>query len=869
MVIGLLVGMAPGFLYAAEIPSILILPFGIQANPEQPQLQDRLMGMIETNLRLEGFGVLKAAKGEVPEGGPISIDSIRQAGLKAGADQVLWGTMSWIQNDLRIEAKIVKVGAGEPSSLHYQGKDQKNLLYEGVKQITSEITIKLLGRVKIADVKITGNVRIEKDAIKRQIKAEPGDIYSEKRISDDLKSLYSMGYFDDVRIFTEDTSKGKVLTFQIKEKPTIHSILIKAGKVIPEEKIRENLTISAGAILNIFKLQSNVKIIETLYKEKKYYNVKVTYEIKDLENNQSDLTFIIQEGEKNKIKKIEFEGNTVFSDKQLKKIIKTSEEGWFSWITSSGAYNPEQLNQDTEIINDYYLNHGYIESRISDPVVKFEKNEIFLKFKVHEGKQFLVGGIDITGDLIMPREKMMELLKIKDEKFFSRKKVQQDIMAMTDIYSDEGYAFPEILPLIKPNQEKQTVDITFNIRKGKEVYFQKINITGNTRTRDKVIRRELKVYEQGKYSGKQLKRSVRNLHKLDFFEDVKVDRLKGSDENQMILDLQVVEKSTGMVSFGAGYSSVESLYGMISLTEKNLFGRAQSAEIKAEIGGVTTRFDVSFTEPWLFDIPLSAGVNLYNWQVEYDDYDKDGKGGSVSFGYPVYNFTRIYLSYGYDESIIENISYDASKDIKDLEGKNITNSISTALKYDSRDKVFNATEGAKHSLSTEYAGLGGNIGFIKYLAEAGWYYPFYKDLILFFHGRGGYIHKNSGKTLPDYEKFYLGGINSIRGFDWQGIHCLDDEGFEIGGDKFVQGNVELNIPLIKGAGLMAVTFFDTGEVYKREETIDFTDLSETVGAGLRWYSPMGPMRIEYGYILDPKEDQDTGGRWEFSVGGIF
>jgi outer membrane protein insertion porin family len=869
MVIGLLAGMTPGFLFATEAPSVCLLPFGVKADPEQPKLQDKIAEMIQTDLTFEGIEILETTREEPAVSGSRSVDRIRQAGEETGASHVLWGEIVWIGNDLTLEVNIMDLASRQVTDFHYRGKDTENGLNRGVKQITHEITGKLLGRVKVAEVKISGNVRIETEVIKRQIKTEAGDVYSEKRISEDLKSLYAMGYFEDVRISSEDTARGRVVSFQIKEKPTIRNIIIRAGKVITEEKIKENLTISTGAILNIFKLQSNVKIIETLYKDKKYYNVKVSYEIQELENNLADLIFVITEGEKIKIKKIQFEGNSTFSDKKLTKIIKTNTAGWFSWITSSGEYNPEKLNQDTEILSDFYLNNGYIESRISDPVVDIGKDQISVTFKIHEGEQFAVGGVDITGDLINPREEMMGNLKIKDEKFFSRKKVQEDILAMTDIYTEKGYAFPEILPLIKPDHEKMTVDITFNINKGQEVYFQEINITGNTRTRDKVIRRELKVYEQGKYNGKLLKRSVRNLHRLDFFEDVKVDTVKGMDETKMNLDLQVVEKSTGMISFGAGYSSVENLYGMISLTEKNLFGRAQSAEIKAEIGGVTTKFNISFTEPWLFDIPLSAGINLYNWQVEYDDYDKDGQGGSLSFGYPVFDYTRIYVTYAYDESVIENISYYASKEIKELAGNNITSSVTTALRYDSRDRIFNATEGAKHSISAEYAGLGGNIGFIKYMAETGLYQPLYKDLVLFLHGRTGYIHENADKTLPDYEKFYLGGINTVRGFGWQGIHCLDDEGYEIGGDKFVQGNIELNLPVIKGAGLMAVVFFDTGEVYKSKETIDLADLSESVGGGFRWYSPMGPMRIEYGYILDPKEGQESGGRWEFSVGGMF
>ena len=868
LVIGFFISsMVPYALAAAEVPRALVLPFQMDDVADSPQVQAKIAGMLKRNLNLEGIEVLPSADVNATD---LSVDEVRKIGRAAEADYTLWGKVSRDNTLYFLEIKTVQTSDGgkDPVSFLHRAADM-DTLYAGIPKLSGDIAAALLDRIKVLDVIIKGNVRIEAEVVKRRIKTTPGDAYSEKQLADDLKSIYAMGYFDDVKITAEDKPDGKVVIFEVKERPTVRNINLKIGKVINEEKLRENLTISTGSILNTLKLQNNIKIIETLYKEKKYYNVKVTYEIEKLENNQADLTFVIHEGEKIKIRKINIEGNSAFSDKALKKIIKTSEKGFFSWITSSGEYNPEQLSQDAERINDHYLNNGYIESRASDPVVVFEKESIFVTFKIFEGEQFKMGKVGITGDMIFPEAELMEKLKITDEEVFSRRKVQEDVLTLNETYANEGYAYPEISPLISPDKENRIVNLTFNIDKGKEIYFQKINITGNTRTRDKVIRRELKVSEQDKYSGKNLKRSVKNLHRLDYFEDVKVDQTKGTEEDRMVLDLQVVEKSTGTLSFGAGYSSVENLYGMMSITERNLFGRGQSVQVKAELGGVTTKFDVSFTEPWLFDIPLSASTNIYNWKIAYDDYDKDGRGGSVSFGYPVYDFTRVYFSYAYDHSIIKNISFFAANEIKELEGTNITSSVSSTLRYDSRDKVFNATEGSKHSVSVEYAGLAGNIGFIKYLAETGWYFPIYREFILFLHGRTGYLHQNSGYTLPDYEKFYLGGINSVRGFGWQGIHSLNDEGFEIGGDKFVQGNIELNLPIIKGAGLMGVLFYDTGDVYKRMEDFDLGDLNQSVGGGFRWYSPMGPMRIEYGYILNPKPGGESGGRWEFSVGGAF
>ena len=388
-----------------------------------------------------------------------------------------------------------------------------------------------------------------------------------------------------------------------------------------------------------------------------------------------------------------------------------------------------------------------------------------------------------------------------------------------------------------------------------------------------MIRRELKVYEQELYSGKQLKRGIRNLYRLDYFEDIKVDTLKGSNADQMILKIDVTEKPTGIFSFGAGYSSVENVFVMGSIAQRNFLGRGQTLQLKAELGGTTNRFTLSFTEPWLFDIPLSAGLDVYNWDRDYVDYDKNSKGGGIRFGYPIYDFTRAYLSYSYEVADISNIEEDAALSIWELEGTNVTSSISASVRYDSRDRVFNPTEGQDHSLTVEYAGLGGDIAFTKYVAETGWYIPLFKGTVGFLHGKGGYVDKNTGGKLPDYERFYLGGMNSLRGFDWRDISLteLNSEGeeTEVGGDKFIQFNLEFIVPLIKKAGIVGVLFFDTGNVYGKGRDFDLSNLRESAGFGFRWYSPMGPIRIENGYILDPEEGASRSGRWEFSMGSVF
>lgn len=866
----LLVCLFPNIIMAAQSPSVMVLPFAVHSTGDRSYLQTKLPEMITEHLKREGAVVVPAGTDveAIVEGASLDTGKVRRIGIEKGVDYLVWGSLTLLGPKYSLDVRLLETFAdGSPVVFFEQGENIEGL-FGAVKDLSADIAVKVFKRIRIADVIIQGNARIESDAIKRFIKSSKGDVFSADRLSEDLKAVYGMGYFDDVRIESEDRPDGKLIIFHVQEKPTVHKISVKGGRTMEEDEIMKNLTITIGSILNILKVQENVKIIESLYKEKNYHNIKVTYKFTELENNQVDVEFVIEEGERLQIKKITFEGNSDYSDKELKSLMETSEKGFFSWITSSGDYVPEDLTQDANKIASFYLNNGYIQARVSDPIVEFKDKWIYVTIKIFEGPRFRVGTVGVSGDIITTENELLKNCKISDEEFFNRQIIQEDIMALTEVYSDEGYAYPDISPIVEQDEINLKVNITYDIRKGKRVYFEKINIHGNTKTRDKVIRRELAVYENELYSGKRLKRSVRNLYRLDFFDDIKVDPTKGSADDKMILDIHVSEKPTGSFSFGAGYSSVENVFAMIQLSQRNLFGRGQQLQLKAEIGGTTTRYSIGFTEPWLFDIPLSAGIDLYNWTVDYDDYDRDSTGGGIRLGYPIFDYMRAYIGYSYDISDINNIDDDAAFEIKDLEGTNTTSTISGTLRYDSRDKVFNPTEGSNHSITVEYAGLGGNIGFIKYTAETGWYFPLIKDLVLFTHGEAGYIHKNSGKKVPDYERFYLGGMNSLRGFDWRDISSYDKDGNEIGGDKFVQFNVELIYPILKEAGFVTLIFFDTGDVYSASEDIDLGNLRESAGFGFRWYSPMGPLRIEYGRILDAREGEDTG-RWEFSVGQAF
>ncbi len=861
---------AAGSAYSLETVQVLVLPFDIHVMEGREYLQEKFPEVLRSLLEQEGASVLHP---EIPAGKSWTditrnAGGIRKFGINQGADHVIWGSLTRVGQKISIDAKMISTVSQAPPSVFFtEGRGIENLSVT-VKELVRKFSAKLFRREPVAEIRISGNKRIESDAILKNIRTQPGDAFLAKSLSDDMKAIYKMGYFDDIRIESEESAKGKIIVFHVTEKPTIRNVRFVGNRIYDDQKVRESLTLKTGAVLNVSNIQSNIQRIESLYKEKNYHNVTVSYEIKNLDSNQADVEFIIAEGGKVRIKSINLSGNSAFSADELKKLMKTSEKGFWSWITSSGDLNREDLNQDAARLTAYYHNNGYIEARVGDPEVEYRENWIYITIKISEGSRFKVGNVSMTGDVIFPEKDLLEKLNIGKETWYNREVVRKDVLALTDIYSDEGYAYANIEPLISKKTETLEVDLSYKVEKGNQVYFEKIIISGNTKTRDKVIRRQLDVLEQGLYSGRNLKRGIRNLNRLDYFEDIRVNTVKGSAPDQMILKIDVTEKPTGTFSFGGGYSSTDDLFAMASITQRNLFGLGQILQLKAELGGSSNRFTTSFTEPWLFDIPLSAGFDLYKWERDYDTYDKDSVGGAVRFGYPVFRDTRFYLSYGYDIGEIQDVTEDASRDVKDMEGEFVTSAVTGTLRYDSRDKMFNPTEGGNHSLSLEYAGIGGDVGFTKVIAEAGQYFPLFWGTVGYMHTRGGYVRDISGMKLPDYEKFYLGGINSVRGFDWRDICLYDEDGAQVGGYEFVQFNLEYIVPLIKDAGVMGVIFFDTGNVYDEGETIDISDMRQSAGGGIRWYSPMGPIRIEYGYILDKEEDEDTG-RWEFAMGSTF
>jgi outer membrane protein insertion porin family len=725
----------------------------------------------------------------------------------------------------------------------------------------------------IAKIAIKGNLAIEADAIKAVIKISEGKPLITEDVRDAIKAIFEMGYFTDVQAETSDTEGGKELAFIVSERPQIREIEFNGNKEIEKDKLKELLTFKANTILDSNKIRESISKIKTEYENSGYYVADVQYKIEPVGENQIKLVFEINENDKVLVKRIILLGNKAYNDDALKKIIQTKEGSWSSWISSKGTFKENVLRGDVEILSSHYLNNGYIQARVEEPQVFLtpDKRWIYITIRIEEGKKFWMGKVDFKGDILDSVDDLSKNVKLKEGDVFSRDRLRQDIVSLTDMYGDKGYAFANIIPLTTLDHEKRIVNIIFDISKGELVYFERILISGNIITRDNVIRRELKVAEGELYHGTRLKKSRQKVNNLGFFDEVNFSTERGISPNKLNLIIDLKERPTGTLSVGAGYSSIDSFMIMGSVSQGNLFGRGQKLQLSAEVGDKRKTYNLGFTEPRLMDTEISAGFDIYNLEKQYTDFTKKSNGGDIRLGFPLgLEETRGYLTYRYEESEISDISTSAGTYITEQAGKNTLSSITASIVRDTRDSYLAPMSGSNNTVSTEVAGgfFGGTRSFVKHLGNSSWFYPVFWDTSVMLHGAIGYAEGIEGKTLPIDERFFVGGMNTVRGFDSRSLGPIDESGIVIGGNKELIFNVEYLFPLAKDAGLRGVIFYDAGNAFGENEDYDIENLRTSAGYGVRWYSPIGPLRLEWGYNLNPKDGEKLS-RWEFSIGTFF
>jgi outer membrane protein insertion porin family len=790
---------------------------------------------------------------------------------KTGYDYVAVGSLTKVGKGIELDVTVFDVlNPGAP-----EGFFQEISLTGALNTITRDAVKDILGYSNrnfiISSIAPAGNKRIDSGAILRKITTKPGDFYDAAALRQDLKSVFSMGYFDDVAIDVTDSPTGKTVTFVVKEKPLIKTVSFIGSDAISEDDVREAANIAPNTIVNPNKINNAVQRIKGLYKSKGYFNTKVAANLSYPTKDTADVQFKIQEGKKISIKGISFQGNSAYDDDDLEDVIQTGTWNWLSWLTESGVLKMDVLQQDAGRLAAFYHNNGFIEAKVGEPKVEEKNDALYITFPVEEGPRYRVGTVDIEGDLIEDKTKLISMLAIRKEKFLNRKILRDDTLKLTDLYAEHGYAFAEINPKVNKSKVGKRVDITLKVDKGSLVYFNRVEIRGNTRTRDNVIRRDLTVKEGGIFDSKAIRTSTRKLQRLDFFEDATVTPQPTMDEDKMNVIVEVKEKSTGQFSIGAGYSSSESVLFMGEISENNLLGTGNRLSLSVNLSGITTRFNLSYTNPRFLDSNVSAGIDLFNWKREYDDYTKDSVGGGLRFGHPFFEKWYIYYGYSLDNTTLSDVAENASQIIKDSEDINLTSAIHVRFLRDTLNRRFVPDSGSRNALIVRHAGgwLGGDADFTKLEGTSSWYFPMFWKSIFHIKGAIGQVFASDKKKLPVYERFYLGGMNSIRGFSSTSISPVDPVTNEkIGGDKMWYTNIAVQFPLVEEAGLHGEVFTDLGNVYAVDDSWDFGDFKKTAGVGFMWMSPMGPIRLAWGYNLDKKDGEDSS-NWDFTMGGSF
>lgn len=813
-------------------------------------------------------GVLAFAQEQLP-----LVNSIEVKGLKSAEESV-------------VKSKITQK-VGEPLSNEKISEDVRNILttglFDDVKTETQplESGVRLIYVVKekppvvrvepqlplVNSIEVKGLKRVEEGAIKSKITQKVGDQLSNEKISEDIKNIFKMGYFDDVRTEIETLEGGIKVIYIVKEKPTVIRVEFQGNKELADDKLREKTTVTSGSIADTTLIQDNATKLQLFYEEEGYWLARIVPVINKVTENEVYLTYQIDEGEKVRVKNITIMGNKVFSAGKIKGVMKTSTWKIYSFITSSGYYKKETMNADLEAIKDLYFNNGYIKAVVSDPEIQLtpDKKGMNISLQVFEGEQYKISAVNLTGNKAFPEKELRRLISSAPGAVFSKEVLRKDISSVTDLYTQNGYALANVFPEISSDDAARQVALTYKVEEGDIFRVGRIEISGNTKTRDKVIRREVRMDEGDIFNSALLKRSYERINNLNFFDGLDVAPRPRLEEKTLDIDIKVKEKATGFLSIGGGYSSVDKLIGMVDITQGNLFGRGQYLKLRGELGGNSSFYELSFRDPWFMDKPISFTTDLYKTRRDYIDYSKKAIGFGFGFGKELSEYWGASVSYNIERATIYNVSDTASNIIRDQIGTKTTSSVTTTLARDSRDNFLDPMRGSRNSVAFTFAGLGGDNAFIKTLGDSAWFFPVGSTTIAL-RGRLGYAKGIFNKTLPLYERFCVGGIYTVRGLGYCQAGPKDDQGELIGGTKELIFNAEYIFPIFSELKLKGVVFADAGNSYDAAEPIGA--LRYTAGGGFRWISPLGPIRVEWGYNIKKKEGESSS-KIEFTFGSFF
>ena len=748
---------------------------------------------------------------------------------------------------------------------------------------------------RVTLIEVQGNRRIETATVLAKIKTKEGDIFSPSLVREDIKILYQLGHFEDVQIKTEGFENGLKIIFQLKEKPLIRDISYEGNEELTTDKIKEAVTLLPRTAFNAQLLQENAEKIRLKYQDAGYYEAVVVPAVTELRNGDRTVVFYIEEGNKVTLLEVLIAGNKALSSDELKNALKTQEHWFFSFLGRSGTLRMDELNEDVDTIRNLYFNKGYIQVQVDEPVIEpksytervgwfssqtrtfTRKDELVVSIKIREGEQFHIGATTFKGNTTLSDSELEKEVKLKHGDIFSRDGLRQDVGRIMDRYDGIARPFASVVPQFNINPDTKSVDISIEIKEGGEVRIGRIDVTGNNKTRDKVVRREMRLDEGDLYSKKALKRSYERINNLGFFETVDIvpERRKRGEE-LMDLNVKVKEKMTGTMSIGGGYSSVDKLVGIAEVTQGNLGGRGQLLKFKTQWGSTHKLFILSFSEPYLFDKPVWGKVDLYKQDQKYDGYTLDTKGFGLGMGKSFNEYFSGSLKYGYDHSLITKTTTTTlpTQLLRQMAiyGPTIaTSAVTAGLSWDSRDFYLDPKTGARHSIFVQYTGgaLGGDTHFLKSVGDVAWYFPLFWDTVFMTRGMAGWAGSLDDRPLPLGERFYVGGFGTVRGFRSGTVGPLDPVSKDrIGGNKELVFNMEYRFPLVSAARLKGLLFYDIGKAFDNNEQISYRELRHSAGWGFYWLSPIGPLSFTWGYIINEKPG-DHPSQFDFNIGAQF
>ncbi|MFC1594056.1 outer membrane protein assembly factor BamA [Candidatus Omnitrophota bacterium] len=736
---------------------------------------------------------------------------------------------------------------------------------------------------RVTALDVQGNRTISVETIIAQIKTRVGQVYSQNVISEDLKRLYNMGYFDDVSVDREDHKEGFRVMFIVIEKPIIDDVIFTGQRFINQRKLEHITTSKAGEFLDDQQLQEDLKQIEEEYQKKGFSDAIISFETDlDEDSNKAVVTFTIDEKGKLRITKIFFRGNNSFTSKRLMKLIKTRPDSLFT----SGVFKQEVLDDDISRLRMFYQLEGFIDVTVDYSTEIVGKGNMHITISLEEGQKYTVGDVMIIGNDVLDESTIrVAIEETKPGSAFSQAKIQYDSAGIQSVYFDEGYIFAQVLETTSIDPDTGEVAVVFNISEGEVAYVDMIDVVGNIKTKDIVVRRELRINPGDRFDGYKLRRSKERLRNLGFFEEINYNIEDGSDATHKNLAVDVKEAKTGEFSFGGGYSTIDEFVGFLEVRQRNFdwhnwptfTGDGQDLLLHAELGSVRENIQLSWTEPWFLDYPLSFGFDGYKKVHKRESdigygYDEERVGGDLRFGKELTEYVRADLMYKLEEIDIDNVSSDATNELKKEAGSNTISSLGFTLTLDKRDNVFDPTRGYLLSGYTEVAGgpLGQDKDYTKFIGKGSYDIPLPLSSVLEFRLRVGAANAfGDSVELPIYERFFAGGAYTIRGYNERKVGPIDPVSEDpIGGEAMLVGNIEYTIPVIDQIRL--ATFFDTGNVWKEVEDLGSGDFKSGMGVGLRVKTPIGPIRLDYGYPLDDEAgEEEKEGKFYFSFSHGF